>query len=54
MPPLAAKGAPSLPSIVVTVQSSDQMSYSMPPSVIIGSMVKVIPGSITVSTDGSS
>ena len=41
-------------SLVVTVQSSSQMSQSIPPRVIIGSMVKVMPCSITVLTAGSS
>src|SRR5664279_3905379 len=41
-------------SLVVTVQLSSQMSQSMPPMVIIGSMVNVMPFSIRVVTLGSS
>ena len=38
-----------LRSAVTTVQPSSQMSYSMVPSVSIGSIVKVMPVSMTVS-----
>ena len=41
------------PSDVTAVHPSGQITGSMLPIVIIGSMVNVIPGSITVSACGS-
>src|SRR3954452_7717214 len=41
-------------SLVTTVQPSRHIWYSWVPSVIIGSIVNVIPGSMTVVSDGLS